>query len=194
MLSRFSRVLLFEILWTVAHQAPLSMGFSRQEYWSGLPFPSGDLPNPGIKPLSPASPALAAGFLTPSATQESHLYISIHIAQSRTRLKWLSSSSSSSIYGERVNKYGQTLSYLAKWLSNSSQFCFTSLACFPRFPFHTTINNDHLLSVYCTSCASVRHLINIFIILTIVFHEWCFYTHSEKRLREVRELIGLRAN
>ena len=40
--------------WTVAHQAPLSMGFSRQEYWSGLPFPSpGDLPDPGIKPTSP---------------------------------------------------------------------------------------------------------------------------------------------
>ena len=41
--------------WTVAHQAPLTMKFSRQEYWSGLPFPSpGDLPNPGIKPRSPA--------------------------------------------------------------------------------------------------------------------------------------------
>ena len=41
--------------WTVAHQAPLSMGFSRQEYWNGLPFPSpGDLPNPGIEPGSPA--------------------------------------------------------------------------------------------------------------------------------------------
>ena len=41
--------------WTVAHQAPLSMGFSRQEYWSGLPFPSpGDLPHPGIKCRSPA--------------------------------------------------------------------------------------------------------------------------------------------
>ena len=43
------------ISWTVAHQAPLSMGFSRQEYWSGLPFPSpGDLLDPGIKPRSPA--------------------------------------------------------------------------------------------------------------------------------------------
>ena len=41
--------------WTVVYQGPLSMGFSRQEYWSGLPFPSpGDLPNPGIKPGSPA--------------------------------------------------------------------------------------------------------------------------------------------
>ena len=49
-------------LWTVAHQAPLSMGFSRQEYWSELPFLSpGDLPNPGIEP---SSPALAGRFFT----------------------------------------------------------------------------------------------------------------------------------
>ena len=54
-LSRFSHVQLFVTLWTVAHQLPLSMGFSRQGYWSGLPFPSPeDLPNPGIKPESPA--------------------------------------------------------------------------------------------------------------------------------------------
>ena len=51
--------------WTVACQAPLSMEFSRQEYWSGLPFHTlGDLPNPGIKPTSLASPALAGGFFT----------------------------------------------------------------------------------------------------------------------------------
>ena len=51
---------------TVAHQAPLPMGFSRQEYWSGLPFPPpGNLPNPGIKPKSPASPALAGRFFPP---------------------------------------------------------------------------------------------------------------------------------
>ena len=50
MLSRFSHVQLFVTPWTVAHQAPLSMGFSRQEYWSGLPFPPpGDLPHPGIE-------------------------------------------------------------------------------------------------------------------------------------------------
>ena len=50
-----SRVRLFATLWTVAYQAPPSMGFSRQEYWSGLPFPSpGDLPDPGIEPWSPA--------------------------------------------------------------------------------------------------------------------------------------------
>ena len=54
-----SCVQLLANLWTVAHQAPLSMGSYRQEYWSGLPFPPpGDLPNPGIKPVSPASSTL----------------------------------------------------------------------------------------------------------------------------------------
>ena len=53
-MKSLSRVRLFATPWTVARQAPLSMGFSRQEYWSGLPFPSpGDLPNPGIEPRSP---------------------------------------------------------------------------------------------------------------------------------------------
>ena len=63
-LSRFSIVRLFATLRTVARQAPLSMRFSRQEYWSGLPCPSpGDLPDPGIEPASLMSPALAAGSL-----------------------------------------------------------------------------------------------------------------------------------
>ena len=58
-----SHVQLFAIPWTVVHQAPLSMGSSRQEYWSGLPFPPpGDLPNPGINPVSLASSELAGGF------------------------------------------------------------------------------------------------------------------------------------
>ena len=55
LLSHFSRVRLLETLWTTGRQAPLSVGFSRQEYWSGLPFPSpGDILNPGIEPRSPA--------------------------------------------------------------------------------------------------------------------------------------------
>ena len=50
---------------TLAHQAPLSMGFLGQEYWSGLPFPPpGDLPDPGIEPASPVSPALTGRFFT----------------------------------------------------------------------------------------------------------------------------------
>ena len=64
MLNCFSHVLLFATLWTVAHQAPLSMGFSRQEHWNGLPCPPpGDLPNPGIKPAPPVAPALQADSL-----------------------------------------------------------------------------------------------------------------------------------
>ena len=60
MLSR-----LFATPRTAAHQAPLSMQFSRQEYWSGLPFPTpGDHPDPGIEPTSPDSPELAGRFLT----------------------------------------------------------------------------------------------------------------------------------
>ena len=60
--------------WTVALQAPLSTGFSRQEYWSGLPFPpSGDLPYPGIKLASLASPALAGRFFTATPPGKPHL-------------------------------------------------------------------------------------------------------------------------
>ena len=65
LLSRFSHVQLRVTPWTVALQVPLSMGFSRQEYWSGLPFSSpGDLPDPGIEPTSLPSPVLAGGFFT----------------------------------------------------------------------------------------------------------------------------------
>ena len=62
LLSLFSRVRLFATPWTTAYQAPLSMGFSRQEYWNGVPCPPpGDLPDPGI---DSESPALGGGFLT----------------------------------------------------------------------------------------------------------------------------------
>ena len=64
-LSCFGRVQLFVTPWTVACQASLSTGFSKQEYWSGLPSPPlGDLPHPGIKPASLMSPALADRFFT----------------------------------------------------------------------------------------------------------------------------------
>ena len=62
LVKSLSRVRLFATPWSIAHQAPLSMGYSRQEYWSGLPFPSpGDLPNPGTEP---SSPVLQADALT----------------------------------------------------------------------------------------------------------------------------------
>ena len=72
-LSHFSCVRLFATLWTVASQTPLSMGFSRQEYWSGSPCPPpGDLPSSRIESASLVSPALAGGFFTTSATWDGH--------------------------------------------------------------------------------------------------------------------------
>ena len=67
--SRFSHFKLLVAIRAIALQAPLSMGFSRQEYWSGLPCPpAGDLPSPGIEPGSLTSPALTDGFSTASTT------------------------------------------------------------------------------------------------------------------------------
>ena len=91
-LSCFSHVQLFVAPRTAARQAPLSMGFSRQEYWSGLPCPPpGDLPNPGIEPESPVSPALAGRFFTTSVTGEAqytHTHIHIHVVvQSLSRVR-----------------------------------------------------------------------------------------------------------
>ena len=86
-----SRVRLFETPWTVAHRAPPSMGFSRQEYWKGLPFPSpGDLPNPGIEPRSPSLQADALTFGSPgkpgtwgltAILNESYFCIHVHICE-----------------------------------------------------------------------------------------------------------------
>ena len=77
MRSCFSRVWLFGTLWTLACQTPLSMGFSRQEYWSGPPYPPpGALPDPGIEAASLRSPVLAGGFFSTSATWEApHIHI-----------------------------------------------------------------------------------------------------------------------
>ena len=80
MLSCFSRVQLFAILWTVARLAPLSMDFSRPEYGSGWPCsPAGDLPDPGIEPVSLISPVLAGGFFNTSATWKVHLILGVSV-------------------------------------------------------------------------------------------------------------------
>ena len=85
MLSCFSHVWLCATLWTVAHQAPLSMGFFRQAYCSGLPFPPpGDLPNPGIKPTSPV---LQADSLVLNHQGSSFMYTTV-ILESTLRLEF----------------------------------------------------------------------------------------------------------
>ena len=73
-----SRVRLFAVPWTVAYQAPPSMEFSRQDYWSGLPFPSpGDLPDPGIEPGSPTLQADALPSEPPEKPYSSHRSMTI---------------------------------------------------------------------------------------------------------------------
>ena len=82
MLSHSSCVQLFATPWTIAHQAPLSMGFFRQGYWSGLPCPPpGDLPDSGIKPTSLKSSPLAARFFTTSTTWEALLSLGFSHAE-----------------------------------------------------------------------------------------------------------------
>ena len=77
-----SHVRLFVIPWTVARQVPLSMGLSRQGYWSGLPCPPpGDLPDPGIEPTSLTSPPLAGRFFTTSTTWEAIEYIGLNLGK-----------------------------------------------------------------------------------------------------------------
>ena len=99
-----SRVQLFAIPWTVAHQAPLSMGFSRQEYWSGLSFPSpGGLPNPGMEPRSPALQADAL-------TSESPGMFSVHGILQAKVLEWasipFSKSESRSVVSDSLQPHG----------------------------------------------------------------------------------------
>ena len=88
MLSHFSHVWLFATPWTLVHQAPQSIALSQQEYWSGLPFPpAGGLPNPGIKSVSPASPALAGGFFTTGPPWEA-LWVSLQHSHRREHRLW----------------------------------------------------------------------------------------------------------
>ena len=90
---RFSHVWLSETLWTVSRQASLSMGFSRQEYWGGLPcLPPGDLPDPRTEPTYLISPALAGGFFTPvppgSPWGSWKWKISVPSVQSSSHVRW----------------------------------------------------------------------------------------------------------
>ena len=105
---------LFVIPWTVALQAPLSMGFPRQEYWSGLPFPpTGNLPDPGIKPTSAASPTLQADSL-PLSHRRSPLS---EVSKIQKNSKWYDSTSVMYLeyINSKVQKIQQRLPGLRQW-------------------------------------------------------------------------------
>ena len=124
---------LFVTLGIITHQAPLSRGFSRQEYWSGLPFPSpGDLPNPGIEPVSPA---LAGRFFTPALSgkpQRRHKmcnsrYRNVTLKMGRRREEW---TEKGHIDLSKINFYWSTVALqcwagfycTAKWISHTCTF------------------------------------------------------------------------
>ena len=119
MLSCFSCVWVFPTLWTVVHQGPLSMGFSSQEYWSGLPCPPlGGLPDPGIKYVSIMSPALAGGFFTTTTTWEGGNSLGILASSGREFIElWRASQGSCTItsttlfFLEKYRKYSK----LTEW-------------------------------------------------------------------------------
>ena len=103
MLSHFSRVQLFATLWTVPCQTSLFMGFSRQEYWSGLPFLNpGDLPHPGIEPTSLTSPALAGRFFTTSATWKAHPFYKCCLSKHQENIRYLHCFERQGIWGARL--------------------------------------------------------------------------------------------
>ena len=107
MLSCFSCVLLFVMLGTVACQAPLSMGISRQEYRSGLPCPPPrDLPHPGIEPMSLTSPALAGGFFTTFTTWEAPWTKNAPACKSKNDIAAIKPSASTALYAEHWGNSG----------------------------------------------------------------------------------------
>ena len=114
-------VRLFVTQWTVARQAPLSKGFSRQEYWRGLLFLSpGDLPDPGIKSTSLASPALAVGFCTSWATREAQ-FVTSAAAKSLQSCPTLCNSIYSSPPGSPVP--GILQARTLEWVAISYYYC-----------------------------------------------------------------------
>ena len=115
MLSCFSHVWLFVIIWAIACQAPLSLGFFRHEYWSGLPCPPlGNLPDPGTEPASLVFPALAGEFFTTSATREAHIYTVYIIYLYAILFLWLHYF----ILSIYLDKMSEILPFVTMWMDN----------------------------------------------------------------------------
>ena len=130
--------------WTVAHQAPLSMGFSQQEYWSGLlvPPPEG-LPNPGIKPTSSASPALAGGFFTTLPPGKPH-YASVITVPS---LCWAVMIDPARSVKYMVSCISKVLQQLALKIPSLCALTFPQHLCRTTGPHHHSLLLIHLQTV-----------------------------------------------
>ena len=130
---------LFVTQWTVAHQAHLSTEFSRQKYWSRLPFPTpGDLPNPGIEPASPAS-TLAGGFFTSvppgkfKITKTKSTMEKVKSGMLRTGFRICSKSTENKIDPSKDNRYEGYTSQYNKWIT-----CYMDVEEEDNIQIHTT--------------------------------------------------------
>ena len=163
--SCFIHAQLFVTLWIVAHQTPLSMGFSRQGYWSGLPGPPpGDLPDPGTDPGSLMAPTLAGRFSTTSATWEAHfiLITSLKALSRNTVAFWGAGGSNFNkwIWGEHssvhhIGKYA-TLDLSAY----RSRKCGSSLQYFPIQDLDYSHGNARRPRRRCLSLQQCLHILS----------------------------------
>ena len=143
-----SRVQLFAAPWTVAYQAPLSMGFSRQEYWSRFPFPSpGDLPNPGIEPWSPTSQADTLTSELPGSTVNFHLLSWGLIQDLKTRCKLLSWVLSEKVYYWVMWYFFQFFQGSSILLSKMAVSIYISTKSARGFPFLHTLSSIYYLYI-----------------------------------------------
>ena len=132
-----SRVWLFVTPWTVAHQAPLSMGFSSQECWSGLPCPPpGDLPNPGIEPRSPALQADAL----PSEPPGKHSYLWLKYLKVGATTKW--------DHGGKICKNCEGLLEVGCNPSKHIKFVYLALCLCIVFDIKTSLPFNNILSLF----------------------------------------------
>ena len=117
MLSHFSHVQLFMTLRTVALQSPVSMGFSRQKYWSRLPcHPLGDLPNPGIEPTSLLSPALAGRLFTTGPTWDTSINIFKEKKKEKKEAPFSPAMLSKKLFSQHHENYSSILKLFDKYL------------------------------------------------------------------------------
>ena len=122
-----SRVRLFVTQWTIAYQVPLSVGFSRQEYWSGLPFPSpGDLPDPGIEPGSPVSRADSLPSEPPGKVSPT-LWVLTRVGQAWTE-------ESDRLQSMRSQRVAHNWSNLAQHGTSSGKAAGITALCFTKGP------------------------------------------------------------
>ena len=147
-----SHVQLFETLWTVARQAPLSMGFPRQEYWSGLPFPPPvDLAYPGIKPMSPGSPALAGGFFQTETPGKLIITLQFSSVQSLSHV-WLfvtpwTAACQASLSISNIWSWLKLMSIESVMPANHLILCCSLLLLLSIFPSITVFSNEPVLFI-----------------------------------------------